>query len=302
LSGEARLLIVSPHFDDAVLSCTSLVARHHHTTVATVFTEGSSTGPVSSWDERCGFSSAGEASARRREEDASALRILGARPVALGLLDGAYRIAERFHSGPGAASAIVEAASTAIGALIDELAPELVAYPLGLLHVDHLLTRRAVRRALATRPRPTQYVYCDLPYAWQRPALCEMRLRFLGASGERAAPVADDALAALKRATLDCYRSQHEALRELAGARYDELYLASSERVYRVEQPEGGHVGEAPFEWVFGRRAGASSGTGNGPSSRPGTVSRRELPAVAISPAAAAGKGEGANVGPLVGA
>ena len=73
-----RTVVLSPHFDDAALSVAALVRRlPRPLTVVTVFggppPEGS---PVSWWDATCGFSSAAEAYACRRAEDARACALL----------------------------------------------------------------------------------------------------------------------------------------------------------------------------------------------------------------------------------
>lgn len=81
-----RVVVVSPHLDDAVLSLGATMARPAGLgadwTIVTVFAgDPSSTSPAGPYDRRCGFVSAGEAAAVRRREDERACAILGARPV-----------------------------------------------------------------------------------------------------------------------------------------------------------------------------------------------------------------------------
>jgi LmbE family N-acetylglucosaminyl deacetylase len=93
LSG--RLVVLSPHFDDAALSLGATIAyaaqRGAKVTVLTVLGgDPGSRMPAGRWDAECGFSSAGEAARRRREEDLRACEILGAEPVWLPFWDEGY--------------------------------------------------------------------------------------------------------------------------------------------------------------------------------------------------------------------
>lgn len=81
-----RVVIVSPHLDDAVLSVGAFIAEASRTgarvTVLTVFAgapEGNAA--AGDWDRAAGFRTTGEAIRARREEDARACRIVGAHPV-----------------------------------------------------------------------------------------------------------------------------------------------------------------------------------------------------------------------------
>lgn len=81
-----RVVVVSPHLDDAVLSLGATIARAGRTgsavSVVTVFAgDPSSTAPADEWARRCGFTTAGEGYRARREEDRHALGLLRARPV-----------------------------------------------------------------------------------------------------------------------------------------------------------------------------------------------------------------------------
>jgi LmbE family N-acetylglucosaminyl deacetylase len=92
---SGRVVLISPHLDDAVLSLGAtivrLVGRGVHVDVLSVFgCDPSSTHPSCGWDRRAGFSSEGAAAAARREEDREACRIVGAKPIVLGYRGGAY--------------------------------------------------------------------------------------------------------------------------------------------------------------------------------------------------------------------
>jgi len=81
-----RVVVVSPHLDDAVLSLGAAIARAVrrgvHVEVLTVFgCDPDATGPTKGWDARAGFRTEGEAARARRLEDARACELLGAVPV-----------------------------------------------------------------------------------------------------------------------------------------------------------------------------------------------------------------------------
>lgn len=176
----ARLLVVSPHFDDGVLSVGGAIAQLVRSgaavTVATVFS-GSSEGPLSAaaqaFHERCGLDD--DAMRQRAGEDREACRRLGAEPVHLGMLEALYRREKhgghRYAEGPAifaadlvAECAVVERAAEMIGALVAELDPALVLSPLAVgAHVDHEITSAAVRRLDLDAGRVCWFE--DLPYA-----------------------------------------------------------------------------------------------------------------------------------------
>ncbi len=84
LPGE-RVVVVSPHSDDAVLSLgaamASWVRRGAGVELLTVFAlDPDSTAPAGGWDARAGFATEAAAAAGRRAEDVAACAILGVRP------------------------------------------------------------------------------------------------------------------------------------------------------------------------------------------------------------------------------
>jgi LmbE family N-acetylglucosaminyl deacetylase len=83
-------VIVSPHLDDAVWSCFSVLARDGDVLVATVFA-GIPDGAPGWWDAQCGITDSAAHVRARRAEDAAVLRSLGRDAVHLDLLDGQYR-------------------------------------------------------------------------------------------------------------------------------------------------------------------------------------------------------------------
>ena len=145
------LLVVSPHLDDAVLSCAGAIYAHarqgHRVVVCTVFTEG-------------------RAHARRRDEDLAATTSLGAEAIHLGLLDAPERLGiERSHRAlveqEATAEADVALVRATLDAAIERVQPTHIYVPLAVgEHVDH----RVVHAAMHDRARVV--VYEDRPYSF----------------------------------------------------------------------------------------------------------------------------------------
>jgi LmbE family N-acetylglucosaminyl deacetylase len=153
-SGE-RVVVVSPHLDDAVLSVGASVARWAHAgasvEVLTVFAGDPESGsPAGGWDSRAGFRTEGEAARARREEDARACALLGAIAV---WLDFGYQDYDRHGSDDDVRLAV----STRIGHADAVLFP---GSPLS--HPDHELLVRVVADAPIEARRLG--LYLEQPY------------------------------------------------------------------------------------------------------------------------------------------
>jgi LmbE family N-acetylglucosaminyl deacetylase len=138
-------LCLSPHLDDGVLSCASVLERAARPVIAT-------------------FYSAGDGLyAARRAEDREACRRLGAEWRHLGLRDDRFR---SFVDIIGAPTPVTKRSQRALAALLEELRPELVLAPLGVgNHVDH----RELREAATALVEPGRLLYYeDRPYALVR--------------------------------------------------------------------------------------------------------------------------------------
>jgi LmbE family N-acetylglucosaminyl deacetylase len=146
----APLVILSPHLDDAVWSCFSLLAREPDALVATVFA-GIPGGEPGWWDARCGITDSAAHVRERRSEDASVLRSLGCTVVHLDLLDGQYR------DEPVPPDEIVRAFCERVPAVRH------VCSPGGIGHPDHALVRDAGAQ-LRERGVPVT-VYADYCYS-----------------------------------------------------------------------------------------------------------------------------------------
>jgi LmbE family N-acetylglucosaminyl deacetylase len=191
-SADSAWLFLSPHLDDAVLSCGALIAEfapRRPITVATVFTAA---GPpphtlaARSYMRQCAAADAAALFEDRRAEDRDVVREIGADPVHLDETDALYRrrsvpepmewlgarVPELVHRYPtfrfdiakGRVSrgdrVLVKQLRARVAELMSRTAAELVFCPVGVgRHVDHLITR-AVGDVAGMR---TIY-YSDFPY------------------------------------------------------------------------------------------------------------------------------------------
>jgi LmbE family N-acetylglucosaminyl deacetylase len=162
---ESSIAILSPHLDDAVLSCWHQIAGPGEVAVINVFAGIPPAGaPVGWWDRLAGHGDAQAVVRARRAEDRTALALAGREPVNLDFLDRQYRPGRE----PPAALAAALREHLPDDALI--LAPAALA-PLpddardepGESHPDHVAVRDA---ALALREQGFAVsLYADLPHA-----------------------------------------------------------------------------------------------------------------------------------------
>jgi LmbE family N-acetylglucosaminyl deacetylase len=197
-----RVVVVSPHLDDAVLSIGAAVAAWSRAgagvEILTVLgCDPGSTALAGGWDRRGGFATEGEAARARREEDRGACAVLGATPVWLPFGSVDY---ER-HGGEAEVRARV--AEVVAGADV-ALAP---GYPLA--HPDHEWLLRTLAAGALGRRRLG--LYAEQPYARRTgggprlPAWLEHAVD--GTPGFEPVPVSFVARVAKWRA-IRCYRSQ----------------------------------------------------------------------------------------------
>jgi LmbE family N-acetylglucosaminyl deacetylase len=145
-------VILSPHFDDAVLSCWRVLASAGEVLVVNVFAGEPPAGALGWWDELAGANDSAAAVRARIEEDRQALALAGRTAVNLPFLDSQYRQDEA----PGE---IVEALREVLVAGARIYAPA----SLGDHHPDHTAVRAA---ALALRAEGADVtLYADLPHA-----------------------------------------------------------------------------------------------------------------------------------------
>lgn len=241
----ARLVVVSPHFDDAVLGASNLLAGSPDPVVVTVFGGAPvpMPDPCTEWDSLGGFVPGDDVIAMRRDEDRRGLAELGATPVWLDHVDQQYRSAE--------ARARVELVADDLGKALRGLAPTAVAIPFGLANDDHVDAHDA---ALMVRDRwlaeghgggsdrdtPAWFCFEDTGYK-HIPGLLAWRIAGLFRSGlwpsPCAPPVGQDP--SRRRRAFAHYASQVRAL----GAEWavgDLLDAPAPEQLWRLAPPPAG--------------------------------------------------------------
>jgi LmbE family N-acetylglucosaminyl deacetylase len=231
-SESDRLVVVSPHLDDAVLGASHLIAAHPGATVVTVFAgrPAAYPDPPTRWDALAGFGVSEDVLATRRAEDAAALAELGARPRPLDFVEHQY-LAREDWVGP-------EAVVTTLATVLRELDPNVVAVPFGLANPDHVCAHDAAMLVREARPELTWLCYEDTGYK-HIPGLLAWRVARLFRAGVWPTPVAPVGQPdpELRRAALEHYASQLLAL-EADWALSDKL--AAPEQVWRLAPPPEG--------------------------------------------------------------
>lgn len=202
LAPMGRLLVISPHLDDAVFACGELLAAHRGSTVVTVFAGiPDETKPLTEWDATCGYLSARQAMLSRRREDETALQMLSARPVWLSFCDAQY----------GQPCRTLDV-SRCLGSVLEDTLCDTVLFPLGLFHSDHELAHRA-SLMLMREARPLRWLCYEDAFYRCIPGLVQRRIAQLTQAHEVAAPVRNTiGLASAKRCAIHCYRSQLRGL------------------------------------------------------------------------------------------
>jgi LmbE family N-acetylglucosaminyl deacetylase len=237
-----RVVVLSPHLDDAVISCGAFLSAHPGTTVVTVFCGVPPTiiDPPNWWSQISGFGPGDDVVAARRAEDRRALDRLGATAVHL---DG---FPERDLQ-PDQPVATAEQVADALVAVLADLDPTLVFVPMGLANPEHvcvhdaaLLTRRRVGSNDAGGAGPGWIAYQDIAYH-QIPGQLAWRVAKLFKAAVWPTPVAMPSTAdlALKRAAVAEYTSQVKAL-ETDWILWDRLDAPTPEQYWRLAPPPPG--------------------------------------------------------------
>ncbi len=233
-----RIMVVSPHFDDAALGAAHLLNSHPGSTVVTVLAGRPPAYPdeVTDWDAAGGFVSGDDVVAVRREEDRAAMAAMAASPVWLEFSDHQYLSTEQRYSPGDVAPALRRA--------VDEARPTAVFLPLGLANPDHGLTHDAgllVREAMEGGPgAPLWFGYEDAGYK-HLPGLLAWRVAKLFRQSlwptPAVVPVQPDMDA--KRAAIACYTSQIGPLERdhLLSERLDGNV---PEQYWRLDRPPSG--------------------------------------------------------------
>jgi len=224
-----KLVVISPHLDDAVMSVGATMHRAARrgadVVLVTVFAgDVSSDGLASYWDARRGVAEKSAVLGARRREDAAAAEVLGARSVWLPFDDGAY-VSLRDP----------DVIWAALAPLLDDAdAVLLPGWPLS--HPDHRFTSLlVVERAPAHLPL---LFFAEMPYGAHPVAMAKGFLKgrrsallahaYGGVLEWRRSPVTKDDFAA-KQAAVHCYAGELETLG------LDATFAAVHDRVLRRE-------------------------------------------------------------------
>jgi LmbE family N-acetylglucosaminyl deacetylase len=205
---------ISPHLDDAVLSCGDALALHPGALIVTVLAGTPADGTLrTEWDELAGFSSAAASLEARLQEDRAAGAVLFVDVIHLDFVDAQY-------GEPPPWDELIGSIQTAIDGC-DVLAP------LGLFHGDHRLVAEAGRAALRERASARRRVvfYEDSPYRVLEGG------RLVGDAVGRLADwklkgpvrIRSASSAVLKARAISMYSSQLRALRSLGSDAYSDL-------------------------------------------------------------------------------
>jgi hypothetical protein len=182
----APLLIVSPHLDDAALSCAALIARPLPVDVLTLFAGEPDPPRQGGWDRTIGFPDSAASMRVRREEERAAFAGTPHRLHLLGLLAGQHLAGPRPEGDRGAIAdavmrwngqaehgvvAIPAGAGLTPGRLRGRIRRIVGATLRPTQHPDHLFARDAVLEEVIPLADDVQVVlYEEFPYSWVKGA------------------------------------------------------------------------------------------------------------------------------------
>jgi LmbE family N-acetylglucosaminyl deacetylase len=235
-----RVVVVSPHLDDAVLSCGGFMSVHPAVTVVTVFAGNPKAYPVPMrvWDVQSGFGPDDDVMEVRRREDEAALALLDATPLHLDFIEHSYN--------PGDKPVAPEVLADGLVTALKSLTPTLVLAPFGLANPDHDATHRGcmlARDRLASEV--SWWCYEDNGYK-HIPGMLAWRVSSLFRRGLWPTPVCPpvDHSGDRKAAAVECYPSQLLALEDDWRIR-EKLASPAPEQFWRLAPPPKGWEGIA---------------------------------------------------------
>jgi hypothetical protein len=148
-------LVISPHWDDAVLDCWGLMASERQLNVVNLFAGIPTDGRPGIWEAIMGVQDPAQRARERMREDELALARAGRKPLNMTLLDDQYR--RQMRSPPPGLEDLDRAVTGGVQSA------SRVYVPAGIgAHPDHLLARRYGRMLLAGGMPVT--LYAELPY------------------------------------------------------------------------------------------------------------------------------------------
>lgn len=197
-----RVVVVSPHFDDAALGASAVLFANPGSTVITVCAGKPPAYPAepTEWDALGGFKAGDDVVEIRREEDRAAMMELGdAEPVGLDFVDWQYLTPR----------ATPQQVADALEPAVRAAAPTAVFVPMGIANPDHELTQDAARLVIDRMPEVAWFTYEDSGYK-HIPGMLAWRISKLFHSGLWPTPAVIPAQPDYdrKRRAMDCYKSQ----------------------------------------------------------------------------------------------
>lgn len=215
---------VSPHLDDAALSCASFLSKNPGSIVITALSGAPDTDHDGYNATTTGETYAPKAIAQRRREDADAMALLSAQPVWIDLYDNDY-----LHQFPRTADK--HDIMAAIDREIEEAQAAAVVAPLGFVHSDHVAVSNACLQLSLASTREW-YLYMDMPYAQTFPKELDRRLRDVRRVFEVESLEPFPANGERKREAVKCYQTQYGPIsRDQSGF---EPAMIASEQYWRV--------------------------------------------------------------------
>lgn len=204
LSSFVPILVVSPHYGEAVFSCGNLLAQAPGSQVLTVCTAPSEfeRAAVTLKEERCGFTATNAAMDLRASENNKALTYLNATGIDLGFQSPQHLQGSRTNT------QILMA--DALAATIMQQQPTAVFFPLGLFHDDHIWISDAALSICHHLPTVQWFVYLEIRYAAKSPSIVN-RLSFFGQRGLAPMPFCLE-LKKSKKPTVQAYRSELQGM------------------------------------------------------------------------------------------
>ena len=233
-----RIVIVSPHLDDAVLGCGCFMSSHPGCTVVTLFAGNPLRypEPMRLWDVQSGFEPGDDVMETRRQEDNAALVVLDASPVHLEFVEHTYN--------PDDTPVAPDVLAPTLAIALRELDPTLVLAPFGLANPDHDVTHRACMRVRDQfGDAVSWWCYEDMGYK-HIPGMLAWRIARLFRQGVWPTPVCPPVDASIERKmrAVACYPTQLLALEDDWQVKA-KLDAPAPEQYWRLEPPPDGWEG-----------------------------------------------------------
>ena len=198
-----RIVVVSPHFDDAVLGASHLLGAHPGSTVITVCggKPAKYPEPPTEWDALGGFKAGDDVVEIRYGEERDAMAVLEAHPLWLSFVDWQY-LSKEERAKPDEIADALEAELRAIE-------PTAVFVPMGIANPDHELTQDGARLVMDRMLDLSWFAYEDNGYK-HIPGMLAWRISKLFHSGLWPTPAVIPAPQdhERKRRAMSCYKSQ----------------------------------------------------------------------------------------------